>query len=60
MRVKIGDTWYQAEPGQHLMLEFDDIDKLNIAALGPMAKRLAFFNDPDMTTEQKQDWMSVE
>ncbi len=57
MRVKIGSQWFEAEPGRPLMIELDDGDKALIRHMDPRSHQLAYFNEPDMTAEQKLAWM---
>ena len=47
MRVKVGDTWYEAEPGQPVMVELNDTDKQSIIAMVPEDRCYAEFHDDD-------------
>lgn len=59
MRVKVGNTWHECNPGQPIMVELTDADKRNIAGMAPSATRYAVFDDADQTTPaEKLDWMS--
>lgn len=58
MRIKIGDTWHEAEPGKAIMVELSDDDKSNLSRMAPEATKYAVFTDDDpRTREQKLEWM---
>lgn len=58
MRVKVGDQWFQCEPGQPVMIELAEGDKRNIANMHPDATRYAIFEDDDgWSNEEKLAWM---
>jgi len=58
MRVKVGNDWFQCEPGKPIMVELTDQDKKNISAMLPQATRYAIFDDDDnLANEQKFAWM---
>lgn len=58
MRIKVGNQWFQCEPGQPVMVELTDGDKRNIANMHPDATRYAIFEDDDgWSNEQKFAWM---
>lgn len=58
MRIKVGDQWFQCEPGQPIMVELTDGDRRNIANMHPDATRYAIFEDDDgWSNEQKFAWM---
>ncbi|WP_137681184.1 hypothetical protein [Aurantiacibacter suaedae] len=61
MRVKVGNTWYEAEPGQPLAIELTEADKANIADMLPGCTRYAVMHDRDATDhtpQQKMDWLA--
>jgi hypothetical protein len=47
MRVKVGDTWYAAEPGQPIMVELTAQDRVNIAAMPADNELYAIFDEAD-------------
>jgi hypothetical protein len=58
MRVKIGDQWFQAEPGQPVMIELEPKDRTNILNMTEGATRYAIFDHfDDMTEDERQLWM---
>jgi len=60
MRVKVGSTWYEVEPGQPIAIELTEIDKVNIAKMPPGYTRYAAFDDHDaieLTEQQKLYWL---
>lgn len=58
MRVKVGDTWYKAEPGQPIMVELKPGDRQNIANMLPEATKYAVFDDSEpLTREQMLKWV---
>lgn len=60
MRVKVGDTWYEATAGQPIMVELTDADKQNIERMLPEATKYAEFDDHDIANTTKEDrlaWM---
>lgn len=58
MRFKVGDTWYEALPGQPIMLEMTPKDRENIANMAPEATRYALFDPHDeRTVEEMFVWM---
>lgn len=59
MRVKVGDTWYEATFAQPIMVELTDVDKANIANMLPTATRYAIFDDDHelQSVEDKMAWM---
>lgn len=61
MRVKVGNTWYEAKPGQPIMVELTKNDKHNIERMLPWATKYALFDDAEeMTRQQMLDWMENE
>lgn len=61
MRVKVGETWYEVEPGQPIMVELNKTDRRNIIAMVPEDRRYAEFHprDPRRRTEQQRiEWMN--
>ena len=58
MRVKVGNEWFECQPGQPIMIELADGDRRNIAQMRPEATRYAIFDDEDgWSVEQKLVWM---
>lgn len=58
MRIKVGNTWYDCEQGQPIMVELAPQDKINISNMPADATKYALFNDVDAwTVEQKLAWM---
>lgn len=58
MRVKVGDRWFDCEPGQPVMVELTDGDKANIVNMHPDAHKYAVFDDADETSiPEKLAWM---
>lgn len=47
MRVKIGNIWHSAAPGQPIAIELTGEDKANIAAMLPHCTRCAWISDED-------------
>lgn len=61
MRVKVGDTWYEPQPGQPVMVELNAMDKANIARMLPAAHKYAAFSETDgLTLEQRWAWVDAE
>lgn len=60
MRVKVGNQWFQCEPGQPIAVELSTRDRLNIANMAENATRYASFHDGDKDdpVETKMAWMS--
>ena len=57
MKVKVGDTWYDANE-QPLCVELSEQDKINIANMDPEATKYAVFPEVDETTKEwKLEWM---
>ena len=61
MRVKIGDTWYEATPDAPIMIELNIRDKLNLANMAPTATKYAVFETGGAydTSDAKLDWMEA-
>lgn len=59
MRVKVGNEWYEAKPGQPIMVELLPGDKENIANMHPDATKYALFDDPEMSADEKRAWMET-
>ena len=62
MRIKVGDTWYVAEPGQPIMVQLSEQDRDNIERMPYGTDRYACFHDDDAATttiNDRQEWMSV-
>lgn len=58
MRFKVGDQWFQLEPGRPIMVELTEEDKRNIANMDPKATKYAVFHDDERATkEEKLAWM---
>ena len=60
MRVKVGDTWYEAKPGQPVMVELTKLDKRLVADMAEDAKLYAAFDDHDplyLDPESMRRWM---
>jgi len=55
MRVKIGNTWHDAED-EPVMVELNDNDKKNISNMHPKATKYAAFPD-EMSEDQIESWM---
>lgn len=59
MRIKVGDTWYEPEKGQPIMVELMPKDRENIKNMAPGFTCYAVFTDDDeLTNEQKLEWMN--
>ncbi len=56
MRVRIGNLWFDALPGQPIMVELAPSDKANIANMAPDGTRYAIFND-DLSVEERRKWI---
>lgn len=57
MRVKIGDTWHDAEE-ESICVELSGQDKLNIENMNPDCDKYAVFPDVDsMTREEMIEWI---
>jgi hypothetical protein len=59
MRVKIGDTWYDAKD-QPVMIEIDDIQRKQIASMDPEATRYCVYDDAwkeGHTAEEIMNWI---
>lgn len=60
MRVKVGDSWYEVDASQPIMIELTDADKANIAAMPANARFYAVFDDGDTKSrEEKLAWMDA-
>lgn len=57
MRIKVGDVWYECQPGQPIMVELADKDKINIANMAKDNTKYALFYDNSLTKEQMLEWM---
>lgn len=57
MRVKVGDTWYEPEDGQPIMVTLSDDDKRNILNMAPGAGRYAVFTDKDSGIPEHKEAM---
>lgn len=57
MRVKVGDTWYEATPETPIMVELTMKDKVNIGEMLPEANRYALFAKDSHTPEEAKAWM---
>lgn len=61
MRVKVGNQWFSAKPGNPIAVELTDQDKANIANMLPHCTRYGQFDDRDVeasTIDQRRDWMA--
>ena len=58
MRVKVGNNWFQAEPGQPIMVELNEKDKKNIAEMGDSTRYALFDNLTEMTKSEKVEWVT--
>lgn len=47
MRVKVGNEWFEAKPGQPIAVELTDKDKSNIADMSPHATRYGIIDEED-------------
>ena len=59
MRVKIGDTWYDSEDYDAIMLQLSDKDKENIANMLPECDKIAFFKRDKFTEDEINEWMEL-
>jgi hypothetical protein len=58
MRFKVADTWYEAKPGQPIMVELTDQDKRNILSMVFDGTKYAVFDENnELTKEDKFKWM---
>lgn len=58
MRVKVGDTWYDCQPDQPIMVELTDKDKFNIQHMAERATRYAVFDQKNAFNKQTmKEWM---
>ena len=62
MRVKVGDEWFEAEPGRPIMVELTEDEKETIGSLPASRDRLAMFAKNDLgerpDPEQSLAWMN--
>ena len=59
MRVKIENTWYEAE-NTAICLELTEEDKNNIIGMSPEATKYACFPHSDpRDTQSRMDWMKT-
>lgn len=58
MRVKVGDQWFTAEPGQPIAVELNDGDRQNVANMAAAATRYAQFSDGDMSEVAMRNWIA--
>lgn len=60
MRLKIGNTWYEATLENPIMVELTDMDKENIANMTATASRYAVYvQEPADITEEQLKWMQT-
>ena len=58
MRIKVGDAWYQPEPGQPIAVELSVSDKEMIAGMLPKNTRYAVFAvDERMDLAARKKWI---
>lgn len=58
MRVKVGNTWYDCQPGQPIMVELTDAEKRDLKNLPTDATRYALFARQDTFNKgTMKDWM---
>ena len=59
MKVKVGDTWFEAGPGKPVMVKLGKADMWNIIHMCPENDRYAVFSEDErMTVTERQDWMN--
>jgi hypothetical protein len=57
MRVKVGNTWYEATPTDPIQVEFTQQDLQNIKDMPTIYTRYAYFHpDTKLTIEQRTSW----
>ena len=52
MRVKVGDQWFEAKPGQPIMVEIDSRDRANLATFPPDRDRYVVFAENNRPSEE--------
>ena len=58
MKVKVGEQWFEVEPGQPVMIVLTQKDKVNIEHMVGGATKYACFSDSEtMSDEEKLEWM---
>lgn len=61
MRIKVGNQWFRAQPGQPIAVELTQQDRKNIANMASDATRYGVFDDSDNTTgRDKLDWLKAD
>lgn len=61
IRIKIGDTWYEPQKGQPVMIEFEEEDKELVFSLPSHCTRLAYWHSDqakEETNDQRLAWMN--
>lgn len=60
MRIKVGDKWYDPEPGQPIMVVLSELDKQNLASMKSADDKYASFSDQDtMSQAEMLKWMNT-
>lgn len=59
MRVKIGDTWYEAGTGQPIVVELTKQDRRNIDNMHPEYTKYCVYDTDEYSEDAIKTWMEA-